>query len=71
MSVDVTLSPSFRAGAPKVLFQPPIFGGGANNASRELWDIAPDGQHFLINTVSGDTSAPLTVWLNWQAGLKK
>ena len=70
MSVDVTLSPAFKASAPKALFQPPIFGGAANNRNREYWDIAPDGR-FLVLTNSGDASAPLTVVLNWQAALKK
>jgi eukaryotic-like serine/threonine-protein kinase len=70
MSVDVTLTPAFKASAPKALFQPPIFGGAANNGNREYWDIAPDGR-FLILTNSGDASAPLTVVLNWQAALKK
>jgi hypothetical protein len=37
MSVDVTLTPSFKAGAPKVLFSAPIGGGGANlEASRPI-----------------------------------
>jgi len=69
MSVDVTLTPTFKAGPPKVLFQPPIYGGGTVNQTR--WDIAPDGQKFIINTVTGEAASSLTVVLNWQAGLKK
>jgi hypothetical protein len=31
-----------------------------------------DGQRFLVNTESGDSSpSPITVVLNWTAGLKK
>jgi Tol biopolymer transport system component len=72
MSVDVTLSPVFKAGVPKVLFQSPIYSGGIpRNMSGAFWDIAPDGRRFLINTISADTSATLTVVLNWQAALKK
>jgi dipeptidyl aminopeptidase/acylaminoacyl peptidase len=73
MSVDVTLSPVFKAGVPKVLFQSQIYSGGipSNISGRAFWDIAPDGQRFLINTISADTSATLTVVLNWQAALKK
>jgi hypothetical protein len=70
MSVDVTLSPAFKASAPKLLFQAPIFGGGAS-ADRILWDLTPDGQKFLINTTSNDLSAPIVVVMNWQATPKK
>ncbi|HET9219816.1 MAG TPA: hypothetical protein VFR18_22740, partial [Terriglobia bacterium] len=38
-----------------------------NNQTR--WDLTRDGQRFLFNTLTGDTSAPLTVVVNWQAGL--
>jgi len=69
MSVDVTPGTAFKAGAPKVLFQAPIFGGGASTENR-YWDVNPDGKRFLIN-VAGGGSAPVTVVLNWQAGLKK
>jgi len=65
MSVEVKPGPSF--GVPKELFQVPIFGGGPT-PTQIRWDTR-DGQKFLINTVTGDTSAPLTVILNWQAGL--
>jgi len=70
MSVDVTLSPAFKASAPKLLFQAPISGGGAS-ADRILWDLTPDGQKFLINTTSSDLSAPIVVVMNWQATPKK
>jgi Tol biopolymer transport system component len=70
MSVDVTLSPAFKAAAPKVLFQAPIWGGGAST-NQDRWDMTPDGKRFLINTIAGETSTPLTVVLNWQAALKK
>jgi len=67
MSVEVKPGPSF--GVPKELFQAPIYGGGGTPAQIR-WDVTADGQKFLINTVAGDTSAPLTVVLNWQAGLQ-
>ena len=69
MSVDVTLSPAFKASAPKVLLQAPVFNGAVSNTHH--WDLTPDGKRFLINTVPTDISAPLTVVLNWQEGLKK
>ncbi|PYS43156.1 MAG: hypothetical protein DMG14_01670 [Acidobacteria bacterium] len=70
MSVDVTLSPSFTASAPKILFQVPIFGGGAT-VGQHRWDLTPDGQRFLINTSSSDVSSPIAVVINWQAALNK
>jgi hypothetical protein len=51
MSVEVTLTPSFKAGAPRFLFQPPIYGGGPTFNSRR-WDLTPDGDRFLIITTS-------------------
>ena len=70
MSVDVTLSPSFKAGVPKVLFSAPIYGGGVN-VELHRWDLTPDGQKFLINSTSTGQSSPIAVVINWQAALKK
>ena len=71
MSLDVSLSPKFNASAPKLLFEAPIYGGGAT-PSQIRWDVSRDGQRFLINTSIGDESAtPITVVLNWQAAHKK
>jgi Tol biopolymer transport system component len=70
MSVDVTLTPSFKAGTPRRLFRAPIFGGGGSiNETR--WDLTPDGKRFLINTTSGDQASPIAVVVNWQTALKK
>jgi Tol biopolymer transport system component len=70
MSVDVTLGGTFKAGVAKVVFQAPIYGGGATAQHR--WDMTADGQRFLINTVGGggDVSA-LTLVENWTALLRK
>ena len=70
MSVEVTLSPSFKASTPKLLFQAPIFGGGAT-LNEHRWDLTPDGQRFLINTSSIGVSSPIAVVVNWQAMLKR
>ena len=70
MSVDVTLTPSFKAGTPKFLFQAPIFGGGAT-IDLPRWDVTPDGKRFLIITNSGDQASPIAVVVNWQTALKK
>ena len=39
---------------------------------RYLYDVAPDGQRFLVNTPEEPSaSAPITLVVNWPAGLKK
>ena len=54
-----------------MLFQVPIFGGGATTGNY-YWDVTADGQRFLINTVSAESgSAALTVVLNWRETLKR
>lgn len=75
MAVDVSLSPTFQAGIPKALFVAPI-SNGAGGAGSTRYDVSPDGKRFLINSVAveaitGGKAPPITVVLNWQAGLKK
>jgi Tol biopolymer transport system component len=79
MAVDVSTttvsgSPVFHAGVPKALFPAPIFGGGAVTVQYR-YDVTSDGKRFLINTVAGAatpaSASPITVVLNWTAGLKK
>jgi hypothetical protein len=42
------------------------------NALRTNYVPTRDGQRFLINTQSGEAApTPITVVLNWTAGLKK
>ena len=54
---------TFSAGVPQSLFEARVIGG---------YDVSMDGQRFLINqTVAEDAPAPLTVVLNWTAGLPK
>jgi Tol biopolymer transport system component len=58
---------SFEVRAVKPLFETRIVLGG-----RYQYAISADGQRFLINTPSEQAaSAPITVVLNWTAGLKK
>jgi eukaryotic-like serine/threonine-protein kinase len=73
MAVEVSTSPTFKAGVPKALFAAPIFGGGAFGVVHR-YDVTANGQRFLINAFSPggapSSSPPITVVLNWQAGLK-
>ena len=43
-----------------------------NTTSGYQYDVTADGQRFLVNTsVEQKVSSPITVVLNWTAGLKK
>ena len=68
MAVPVGDGPSF--GIPKPLFQTRVPAG--INQLRTNYVPSRDGQRFLINTLTGDpVPTPITVVLNWTAGLKK
>jgi Tol biopolymer transport system component len=57
---------SFEVGAVKPLFQTRATG------LENRYDVSADGQRFLVITAPEQaTSAPITVVLNWTAGLKK
>ena len=72
MAVEVTIGPSFKAGVPKPLFDAPIHLLADPYGALWIWDVAPDGQRFLITAEpAGNTSTPITVVLNWQAGRNK
>ena len=71
MAVDVTVDArGLHAGVPKVLFQTEI-----TEATRPPvihYDVRADGQRFLFNVpVEEVVPSPVTLVLNWTAGLKK
>ncbi len=58
---------NFEVGAVKPLFEARFVTGGRNQ-----YAVSADGQRFLINTTpEQEATAPITVVLNWTAGLKK
>jgi len=67
MSVPVETQPAFKAGTPRVLFQATGFLGVGN------YDVAPDGQRFLMIKEDDTLSSPkeLNVILNWSEVLKQ
>jgi eukaryotic-like serine/threonine-protein kinase len=68
MAVSVDAGPSF--GVPKPLFQTRVLPGV--NAQRTSYVPSRDGRRFLVNTQTGDPPPnPITVVLNWTAGLKR
>ncbi|MGH9368383.1 MAG: protein kinase domain-containing protein [Thermoanaerobaculia bacterium] len=64
MVVDVEPGTDLRVGTPRPLFDLPAGTAG--------WDITPDGQRFLVNVPVVESNAvPLSLVLNWTAGLSK
>ncbi|MGA9883918.1 MAG: protein kinase [Candidatus Acidiferrales bacterium] len=68
MEADVTTSPTFQAGTPKLLFQAPQQPIGSNGR------YTIDGKKFLFLAPAGkagQAQTSFTVVLNWQAALKQ
>jgi Tol biopolymer transport system component len=74
MAAGVTLSPSFKADAPRKLFDVPsafklLLAGATPGA---LVDMTPDGQRFLFAVPVTDASnVPFKVTTDWRASLAK
>ena len=66
MVVDVRLSPAFEAGRPRLLFEEAY----ATDASHQAYDIAPDGQRFLMIQDNDAERTQLNVVINWFEELK-
>jgi Tol biopolymer transport system component len=62
--------PAFEAGTPQ-----PLFRAHLARTSRGVgfeYDVTPDGKRFLLDSVvEGSSARPLTVVVNWSAGLKR
>lgn len=78
MAVPIRLAPdkqTLEAGAPVALFPTRLATGGniatALSLARAQYAVAPDGR-FLMNIAADDVvTSPITVVLNWTAGLTK
>jgi len=72
MAVEVNAAgPTFVPGVPKPLFEArfsTLFPGPPGGT---YYAVASNGQRFLVNTLAGEPALPLTVVLNWTAGLKR
>jgi len=64
MAVDVSLSATVTPGVPHELFQ-----ASAGIATGQRYDVSADGQRFLMYSLNRE-NAPITVVMNWWAGLK-
>ena len=74
MAVEVKTAPAFEADAARALFDSKISrAGGVSNEFH--YSVTADGKRFLIISNDDPTevlpSGPITVVLNWTAGLKR
>jgi hypothetical protein len=61
--------PPFEVGAVRSLFDT---GAPSTINPRSAYDVSPDGQRFLVNTlVEQAEPAPITLVVNWRALLKR
>jgi len=72
MAVPISSGASIESGAPSELFQTPLpFLGSQGPDVRASYAVTKDGKRFLLNMPQEHPSPPITVVLNWTAGLKK
>jgi hypothetical protein len=67
MSVEVKPGSGIETGAPRALFQTPLRVDPYSN----LWEVTGDGKRFLFGEPIEEGGNPVTVVLNWTAGLKQ
>ncbi len=68
MAMDVKLGATFDAGVPKTLFGTRVL---TLTNFRNHYAVTADGQRFLINTTIEEIgTGPISVVVNWTAGLK-
>ncbi|MGH9579764.1 MAG: TolB family protein, partial [Terriglobales bacterium] len=68
MAAPVTSGTSLEVGRPVALFE---FRAGSNLIT-PYYSVTKDGQRFLLSTiVETEAAAPLTVVVNWMAGVKR
>jgi hypothetical protein len=72
MALPVTSkSGNFDAGRATPLFRTRLVPTGSQIVAFDtMYDVTPDGQRFLVNGPPADPGPPMTVVLNWAAGLK-
>jgi serine/threonine protein kinase len=70
MVVPIQTEPALKAGNPRVIFQ-----GGNYQYGGGMWDLSPDGKHFLMmkETAEAAAEAPrrIRIVLNWFEELKE
>jgi|GEM_PF-281928 len=68
MAVPVKTGNAFEAGTPI-----PLFRVATHRKEYEVapYDVAPDGQRFIVNSLSGAPALPINVVINWTSELKR
>jgi eukaryotic-like serine/threonine-protein kinase len=70
MAVEVNTQPVFQAGTPQPWFQTDMVDTGIRTGPMS-WDLAPDGNRFLIISETSSDESSLTVALNWRVAAIK
>ena len=67
IAVDVKADDHFQLGKSTPLFRPPWPAAATTpvQGPAYIYDVTPDGQHFLVSTTLGMASASIKVELNW------
>jgi serine/threonine protein kinase/Tol biopolymer transport system component len=66
MAVNITTGGTLESGTPRVLFDTKL----SVDPSRDQFAVTPDGQRFLVQIpVAESEPTPITVLVNWPAGL--
>jgi eukaryotic-like serine/threonine-protein kinase len=69
MAVEVKLGPTFEAKTPQLLFPVRVL---TITEFKNHYAVTRDGQRFLVNSVIEETATnPITVVVNWTAGLQR
>jgi serine/threonine protein kinase/Tol biopolymer transport system component len=68
MAVPIKTSNAFDAGTPV-----PLFRVATHRKEYEVapYDVAPDGQRFIVNSLTGAPALPINVVINWTSELKR
>jgi hypothetical protein len=67
VTVPVSIGATFKAGLPETLFDAGLF----PVLARRRYLVTDDGERFLmLSPVAGESIQPISVVLNWQAGLE-
>jgi hypothetical protein len=69
MAVDIKLGNAVSTGTPHKLFR--FDGMDGYEVNRNGYDVAKNGQRFLIVSPVGELNSPITVVLNWWVELEK
>jgi Tol biopolymer transport system component len=67
MAAELKAGKILQTGVPQVLFQTPAIVSPINSQ----YCVMADGKRFIFREPVGEANAPITVVLNWKAGLKR